>query len=108
MTAPFLDVSSFEREVDEAPPPPPPPSSAPGGTWSPFVSVYEGGDDEADAPLREAYTTVVNELYDEEFDESLYELLTDARALHESHVAAGNSSADADRLVTQHFAQLAR
>jgi hypothetical protein len=77
--APFLDVQSFGGEDTEAPPlrsgPP---------AWSPFLTVYESdaGENLADEPLREAYTSVVNDLYDEEFDESLFELLTSARGLH--------------------------
>ena len=46
---------------------------------------------EADEPLREAYATLVNDLYDEEFDESLFELLTSARGLHQDHLASGHS-----------------
>jgi hypothetical protein len=103
--APFLDTQSFVREEAEAPPvrPAPPP-------WSPFLSVYESaeGGPEVDAPLREAYVSVVNELYDEEFDESLFELLTRARSLHQDHLASGHTVADADRIVTQHFSQLMR
>jgi hypothetical protein len=72
--------------------------------------VYEAAeaDQSADAPLREAYATVVNELYDEEFDEALFELLTAARGLHQDHLASGHSVAQADQIVTQHFAELAR
>ena len=77
---------------------------------SPFISVYELADGESaiDDPVREAYSTIVDELYDEEFDEALFELLTDARNLHQDHLASGHSSSEADRLVTQHFSQLMR
>ena len=103
--APFLNIGSFDREVEEAPPLP-----VTAAAWSPFVSVYEGADDESyDEPTREAYTTVVNALYDEEFNEFLpFELLTDARNLHQDHLATGHSVAEADRLLTEHFAQLTR
>ena len=103
---PFLDAQSFEQEQMVGPPAPRPNP----GAWSPFLAVYESanGDNEADEPLREAYTTLVNDLYDEEFDESLFELLTSARGLHQDHIAAGHSVADADRMVTHHFAQLTR
>ena len=86
---------------------PPPPGGAP---WSPFISVYEQVEGEAPFvdPVREAYVTVVQELYDEEFDESLFELLTDARNLHSDHLASGHSHEDADRLVAQHFSDLIR
>ncbi len=102
----FLDVQSFVREEPEAPPAAR--SGAP--AWSPFLSVYESdeGENPADEPVREAYSTLVNDLYDEEFDESLFELLTSARGLHQDHLASGHSLADADRIVTQHFSQLMR
>jgi hypothetical protein len=104
--APVLDVQSFLREEAEAPPPARPAPAA----WSPFLSVYESanGAHEADEPVREAYATLVNDLYDEEFEESLFELLTSARGLHQDHLASGHSLADADRMVTQHFSQLMR
>lgn len=74
------------------------------------MSVYELADGEStfDDPVREAYATLVNELYDEEFDEALFELLTDARNMHQDHLASGYSSSEADRVVTQHFSQLVR
>lgn len=104
--APFLDVQSFLHEEAEAPPPAR--SAAP--SWSPFLSVYESAEGalETDAPLREAYASVVNDLYDEEFDESLFELLTGARSLHQDHLASGHSLEDADRIVTRHFTELMR
>jgi len=105
--ASFLDVQSFLDE-EEAAAPAVRPAAAP--AWSPFLSVYESSDGEnlADEPLREAYSSLVNDLYDEEFDESLFELLTSARSLHEDHLASGHSLGDADRIVAQHFSQLMR
>jgi hypothetical protein len=75
-----------------------------------FLSVYEQIEGEApfEDPVREAYVSVVQELYDEEFDESLFELLTDARNLHSDHLGSGHSQEDADRLVAQHFSDLIR
>jgi hypothetical protein len=104
--APFLDMQSFFREESETPPAAR--SGAP--AWSPFISVYESdeGENPADEPAREAYSALVTDLYDEEFDESLFELLTSARGLHQDHIASGHSLADADRIVTQHFSQLMR
>ncbi len=74
---PFLDADSFAREEMESVPP----VRAASGPWSPFLSVYEAdeGENQADQPLREAYATLVNDLYDEEFDEALFELLTSAQ-----------------------------
>jgi hypothetical protein len=99
---PFLEAESFVQGADVPAP------TAP--AWSPFVSAYESPDweSEADEPLREAYSTVVNALYDEEFDESLFELLTSAQGLHGNRLAAGLSREEADRVVAQHFSQLAR
>ena len=104
--APFLDAESFERDDSEVPAPQRQASSP----WSPFLSVYESYDTEhqVDEPLREAYATLVNDLYDEEFDDALFELLTAARGLHQDHLASGHSLEEADRLVTQHFSQLAQ
>jgi hypothetical protein len=100
--APFLDVQSFLQGEAEAP------KAPTGPAWSPFLSVYETDQEDnlADEPIREAYATLVNDLYDEEFEESLFELMTSARTLHEDHLASGHSLADADRIVTQHFSQL--
>ena len=95
-SAPFLALDSFIEEehntlTDELLRP-----AAP--TQSPFISVYESpaGESEFDEPLREAYTSVVNELYDEEFDESLFELLTEGRNLHQDHLASGHSLSEAN------------
>ena len=105
--APFLNVNSFvaeEAEVSSHELRPTPIAR------SPFVSVYEfaEGESEYDEPLREAYSSVVAELYDEEFDESLFELLTEGRNLHQDHVASGHSLDEADQIVTLHFSQLIR
>jgi len=106
-SAPFLDSKSFITEESEAQEPELR-STLP--VRSPFISVYEmaEGESAVDDPVREAYSTLVNELYDEEFDEALFELATDARNLHQDHLASGYSSNEADRLVTQRFSQLAR
>ena len=106
-SVPFLDLKSFsgeESETQELESATTPPNRLP------FVSVYELADGEKvfDDPFREAYTTLVNELYDEEFDEALFELLTDARIIHQDNLASGASSSDADRLATQRFSQLTR
>ena len=77
--------------------------------WSPFLSVYEQIEGRARLTNRCARRTpaVVNELYDEEFDESLFELLTTPATCTGS--SSGPAVAeDADRIVTQHFSQLIR
>ena len=105
--APFLDVRSFVTEEPEAeaievrasPP-----------VRTPFLSVYELEDGEGsyNDPVREAYAALVNELYDEEFDEAMFELETHGRALHDEQIVNGSSRMEADRLVTQHFSHLIR
>ena len=106
---PFLDFQSFAIDETESPPPDLRVGTA---LRSPFLSVYEIDGQEAasgvDEPLREAYAALVNELHDEEFDEALFELSSHVRALHDEQLAMGSSRPDADRLVTQQFAQLIR
>jgi hypothetical protein len=105
-STPFLDAKSFLTEAEA----PEPEFRSPSVARSPFLSVYElaEGESAVEDPMREAYATLVNELYDEEFDEALFELLTDARSLHQDHLASGHSPSEAERLVTQRFSQLAR
>ena len=106
-SAPFLDFKSFIAEEAEAQEPEIRQTPT---VRSPFISVYELADGESaiDDPVREAYSTIVNDLYDEEFDEALFELLTDARNMHQDQLASGYSSSEAERIVTQHFSQLVR
>jgi hypothetical protein len=77
---------------------------------TPFVSVYESAEGESafEDPIREAYSSLVDELYDEEFDEALFELFTDVRNMHQDQLASGNPASEADRIVTQHVSQLVR
>jgi len=103
--SPFLDVSNFTAEETPALPM----RSAPPNR-SPFLSVYElegeTGATRYEDPAREAYAALVDELHDEEFDEALHELQSHARALHDEQLCMGSSRSTADRLLTQHFAQL--
>jgi hypothetical protein len=76
---------------------------------SPFVSVYElEGHPEFLSPEQEAYATLAQELYDQEFDEALFELMVDARGLHEEHFVSNAHSVEGERLLNQHFNQLIR
>jgi len=101
VATPFLEMPSFvSEETDffaaEAPP---------RAIGSPFISVYElDGQSEYTDPEREAYASFVQDLYDEEFDEALYELVVGARGIHEEHMVS--SGADDDRVLRQHFRQL--
>jgi hypothetical protein len=105
-STPFLDFKSFTAEESEAQEPE---IRVKLPVQSPFISVYESADGASaiDDPVREAYSALVNELHDEEFDEALFELLTSARNMHQDHLASGYSSNEAERIVTQHFSQLA-
>lgn len=108
VNAPFLNVQSFSYEDAEAPAPVR--QARPPAPWTPFLSVYESsnGDHEVDQPLREDYAALVHDLYDEEFDEALFELLAAGRGLHQDYMASGHTAAAADRVVTQHFSELMR
>jgi len=105
VATPFLDMRSFSREdsetfESEAPAP---------ALGSPFVSVYElDGQPELFTPEQEAYAELVQELYDQEFDEALFELMVQARGLHEEQLVSGPQSVDSERVITQHFNQLIR
>lgn len=108
VSTPFLDLRSFVREEAEVQAE----SFAPlarSPLGSPFVSVYElEGQPAFVSPEREAYQTLVQELYDSEFDEALFELMLDARGLHEEHQVSSPASVEGERLLTQHFNQLIR
>lgn len=105
VATPFIEMRSFVREEPEvfeteAP-------SAPLG--SPFISVYElEGHEELFNPEQEAYSTLVQELYDEEFDEALFELMVEVRGLHEEHMVSESPNVEGERLLHQHFNQLIR
>ena len=105
--APFLDFNSFSAEAAQELPPLVR-SAAP--ARSPFLSVYELNDGAApqNDPVREAYASLMNDLHDEEFDEALHELEAHARAMHDGQLASGSARSEADRVLTQHFAQLIR
>ncbi|RXA20228.1 hypothetical protein EQO05_06515 [Methanosarcina sp. MSH10X1] len=105
--APFLNVSSFameevSREILET-------STPPG---SPFLSIYES--EEAGGlidPETEEYVQFLNELYDEEFNETLYGLASEAAALYEVRFTheyrdPGIVGYEAERFLNQHFAPL--
>jgi hypothetical protein len=103
----FLDVSSFtmeevSQEILETSAPP----------SSPFLSLYES--EEAGGmidPEAEEYFQFLNELYDEEFDEALFGLTSEAAALYEvrfmhEHGDPRIVGYEAERFLNQHFAPL--
>ena len=89
VSTPFVDSNSFITEEAETESPE---IRSALTARTPFVSVYESADGESafDDPVREAYSSLVDELYDEEFDEALFELLTDVRNMHQDQLASGN------------------
>ena len=103
---PFLEVRSFlAEEVERAYE-----QTSTGPSSKPFLSVYElDGFSETGDPNNEAYVTFLNEMYDEEFDEALFELMTEASTIYgekflleTEHGSGGNAT----RTVEQHFAPL--
>lgn len=105
VATPFLEMRSFVREDSEVFPS----EALTPALGSPFVSVYElEGHTEYLDPELEAYSTLVQDLYDEEFDEALFELMIEARGLHEEHMVSNAQSVEGERLLTQHFNQLIR
>jgi hypothetical protein len=106
-STPFLEVQSFaEEEVSRSIPEPSGPPS------SPFLAVYETGDtgDLID-PQTDNYVVFLNELYDDEFEEALFTLASEATALHEEwfqheHGEPRVMAHEAERLLIQHFAPL--
>jgi hypothetical protein len=105
VATPFLEMRSFVREDSEVFPS----EALTPALGSPFVSVYElDGQAEYLDPEQEAYETLVQDLYDEEFDEALFELMVEARGLHEEHMVSNAQSVEGERLLTQHFNQLIR
>ena len=101
---PFLEIRSFVRESEAFDSEVPAPVRG-----SPFISVYElEGRTEFLDPEQEAYSTLVQELYDEEFDEALFELMTEVRGVHEEHMVSSAQSIEGERLLHQHFNQLIR
>lgn len=106
-SAPFLDIRSFVAEETTEP------------TYetflpsrSPFLTLYEsetsGGMVDPEA---EDYVAFLNELYDEEFDDALSNLVDEAEAIYEAQFPYEQEDPQtvgyqAERLLTQHFAPL--
>jgi hypothetical protein len=105
VATPFLEMRSFVREESEVFAS----ERATPALGSPFLTVYEidGQASYAD-PQQEAYASLVQEMYDQEFDEALFELMTEARGLHEEQLVSTGASVEGERLLQQHFNQLIR
>lgn len=108
--APFRDVQSFEgmTDVPEATSPAEVPPVS-----SPFLAIYETGEGVGPSDLEaEDYTTLLNELHDEEMEEALLELAGEATRIAEGLYAeqAETTSArwpDVERALQSHFEPLA-
>ncbi|MFY9200599.1 MAG: hypothetical protein WAO81_06985 [Methanosarcina flavescens] len=105
--APFLIISSFAveevtQEIFETSTPP----------STPFLSLYESEETGGVIdPETEEYVQFLNELYDEEFDEALYGLVSEAASLYEVRFTHENGDSriigyEAERFLNQHFAPL--
>ena len=102
---PFLDFKSFVAEEST---PPELESRVALTVRSPFVSVYEAGEGEAglEDPVRQAFSNLVNQLHDEEFDEASFELESYARGVYQELLSSRYTQHEAERLVSQRFSQL--
>ena len=106
-SSPFLDIMSFVAE--EARPEIFETATAPS---SPFLSLYEleGTEGIIDPQARE-YAVLLNELYSEEFDEALVDVVSEAAAIYDARFGheqeePQTAGYQAERLLTQHFAPL--
>jgi hypothetical protein len=81
---------------------------------TPFRSVYELEErDEMLEPGAENFAPLLAELYDEEFDEAVFELINEAADLYETRFQGelgipGSQGTEAERLLERHFAPLVR
>ena len=109
LQSPFLDVKSF---VSEELAPTEETLTAATSTSSPFLSVYESEDgDGLINPEADEYVEFLNELYDEEFDEAVFELVNEATALYDSRFSHEEGDPrivgyEAERFLAQHLVPL--
>jgi len=81
---------------------------------SPFLSLYEAeGGGIPSHPEAEEFLEFINELQDEEMDEALFELASEATELYENQLmqefeGTGIMSAEAEQVLERHFDPLAR
>jgi hypothetical protein len=106
--SPFLDVRSFVEEealtrAEE--------SSTRAQPGSPFLAVYEFEEEGRVDPQTEESVSFLNELYDEQLNEALSNLVDEAAAFYETNFAneprdPHTAGYQAQRLLNQHFAPL--
>src|SRR5262245_4089561 len=105
--SPFLDVRSF---AEEEAPTRAEESSTRAQPGSPFLAVYEFEEGRVD-PQTEENVSFLNELYDEQLNETLSNLVDEAVAFYETNFAneprdPHTAGYQAERLLNQHFAPL--
>jgi hypothetical protein len=112
---PFLDVKSFLAEETLSPEQYiASPNLASSRSSSPFVSIYEMEEEGGPVdPRAEDYVAFLSELYDEEFDEAIFELVNEAAALYEERSARSfgevpTRDPTAERFLEAHFEPLTR
>jgi hypothetical protein len=111
--SPFLETAHF---VGEEPEPAAQQEALSNRRWvdTPFRSVYELEEREGMLePGAENFAPLLAELYDEEFDEAVFELINEAADLHETRFqgelgAPGTQGIEAERLLERHLAPLVR
>src|SRR5262245_36267100 len=106
--SPFLDVRSFAEEEAPTPAEESPSLAKP---TSPFLAVYEFEEEGYVDPQTEESVSFLNELYDEQFNEVLSNLVDEAAAIYEANFAKEQQDPhtagyQAERLLNQHFAPL--
>ena len=109
LQSPFLDIKSF---VSEELAPTQESLTAAASPSSPFLSVYESEDgDGLINSEADEYVEFLNELYDEEFDQALFELVNEATAVSESRFSYEDGDPrgvgyEAERLLNEYFMPL--
>ncbi|NEW75544.1 hypothetical protein [Streptomyces rhizosphaericus] len=101
--APFLSVESVSAQQSTQGPAT---ATAPS---TPFLSVYELAEPaETSDPTTNSYVTFLNDLYDEEIDEALFELVDEAAVLYREgfQPAEPGDPRQARRVLEDHFAPL--
>jgi hypothetical protein len=104
--SPFLDIRSFTtEEIDSVP------HETLVQPSTPFLALYESEDGSLVHPEKAEYLTFLNQLYDEEFEDTLASLVSEATSIYETHFpqeyeGSGSNTYQAERLLNQHFAPL--
>ena len=113
--SPFLDVKSFAEEEAPTRAEESPTRAQPG---SPFLAVYEFEEEGRVDPQTEEYVSFLNELYDEQFNEAVSNLVDEAAAIYETNFAneqqdlcekpLANSVAEAETMIRMVASELGK